>query len=74
MPITKIYGVMKLALLKRRKLDLADLADIENAAAAAAENSVNIEDLTSALVELGELFAAQDDALVELAGLIEEGA
>ena len=32
-----------------------------------------VEDLTAAVLELGELFAAQDDALVELAELIEEG-
>ena len=30
-------------------------------------------DLEDAVMELGELFAEQDDALVELAGLIEEG-
>lgn len=30
-------------------------------------------DLEDAVLELGELFAEQDDALVELAGLIEEG-
>lgn len=30
-------------------------------------------DLEGALVELAELFAEQDDALVELAAIIEEG-
>ena len=34
---------------------------------------LTVEDLTAAVLELGELFAAQDDALVELAELIEEG-
>ena len=36
------------------------------------ENAINIEDIMSALVEVGEIVAAQDDALVELAELIEE--
>lgn len=31
------------------------------------------DDLEDAVVELGELFGEQDDALVELAGMIEEG-
>lgn len=57
-------------LLKRRKLALTDMADLENAAAGTAENAVNIEDIMNAIVELGELFAEQDDALVELAELI----
>ena len=59
-------------LLKRKKLDLSTLADIENGAAGAEQNAVNIEDIMSALVEVGEIVAAQDDALVELAELIEE--
>lgn len=33
-------------------------------------SKLTVEDLTEALVELGELIAEQDDALVELAGLI----
>lgn len=57
-------------LLKRKKLALTDMADLENAAARAAENAVSIEDIMNAMVELGELFAEQDDALVELAELI----
>lgn len=32
-----------------------------------------VEELTAAVLELGDLIAAQDDALVELAELIEEG-
>lgn len=59
-------------LVKRKKLDLSILADIENGAAGAEQNTVNIEDIMSALVEVGEIVAAQDDALVELAELIEE--
>jgi len=38
----------------------------------AAEKARNAE-IEDALVELGELYAEQDDALVELAGMIEEG-
>lgn len=59
-------------LLKRKKIDLSTMADIENAVAGAEQNAVNIEDIMSALVEVGEIVAAQDDALVELAELIEE--
>ena len=62
-----------MSVLKRKKLDLADLADIENAVAAAKNNSDAAEDIMGALVELGELFAEQDDAIVELASIIAEG-
>lgn len=62
-----------MCLVKKRTLTPDQLARLENAAAAAEQNTVNIEDITSALVELGELFAEQDDALVELAGMMEEG-
>lgn len=72
MPITKVYGVTKMALIKKKKLDLGILADIENANAGTATNSVDINDIMTAIVELGDLIAAQDDALVELAELIEE--
>lgn len=60
-----------MALLKRKKLDLQTLADIEQAVAKAASNSADIEDVMTAIVELGELFAEQDDAIIELAGMIE---
>ncbi len=59
-------------LLKRKKIDLPTLADIENATAKSEANSSSIDDVMSALAELGELFAEQDDAIVELAGLIED--
>ena len=72
MPITKVYGVTKMALIKKKKLDLGTLADIENANAGTVANSVDINDIMTAIVELGDLIAAQDDALVELAELIEE--
>lgn len=50
---------------QRKKLD----ANIQKTAA----NTSSIEDVTDALIELGELFSEQDDALVELAGIIGEG-
>ena len=37
-----------------------------------AEQKQRNDDAESALVELAELYAAQDDAIVELAGLMEE--
>lgn len=61
-----------MALIKKKKLDLGILADIENANAGTVANSVDINDIMTAIVELGDLIAAQDDALVELAELIEE--
>lgn len=45
---------------------------IEHATAQARQNAENLEDITNAIVELGELFAEQDDALVELAEIIAE--
>lgn len=48
------------------------MADIENAAAGAEQNAINLEDVMGALVELGEIVAEQDDALVELAEIISE--
>lgn len=50
---------------QRKKLD----ANIQHTI----ENAGTIEDVLNALAELGELFAEQEDALVELAELIEEG-
>ena len=60
-------------ILKRKVLDLADRADLENAVARAANGELNIEDINNALVELGDLFAEQDDAIVELAEIIAGG-
>lgn len=57
---------------KRPKLSPSQLAMLENGAAAAASNTKSIEELTDALLELGELLAEQDDAIVELAELLEE--
>jgi len=57
----------------KNKMNLHDKATLENAFAGATTNATNIEDVMNAIVELGELFAEQDDAIVELANLIEEG-
>jgi hypothetical protein len=54
-------------------MDLSERAALENAVAQTAANAEKGVDIESALVELAELFAAQDDALVELAGIIEGG-
>lgn len=59
--------------LRRKRLELPDSAALENAMAQTVANTQKGADIENALVELAELFAAQDDALVELAGLIEEG-
>ena len=61
-----------MALLNRKKLDLPVMTDIENAIAEAEQNRIDIGDITEAIVELGELCAAQDDAIVELAEIINE--
>jgi len=49
---------------QQKKIDVNDLK------LRAAEGDV--EDIMAALVELGDMIAAQDDAIVELAGLIGE--
>ena len=46
---------------------------VEEQAARLEASKLTVEDLTGAVLELGELLAEQDDALVELAELIEEG-
>jgi len=59
-----------MSLIKRKKMALDLMADIENAVASAEKNAVDIEDVMTALVELGDMMAAQDDAIVELAEII----
>ena len=61
-----------MSLLKRKTANLALLADVEKALADADQNAINVEDVTAALVELGDMLAAQDDAIVELAEIIAE--
>lgn len=63
---------MIMSLVTKKKLDLHLLADIEHAATGVDQNAINIEDITVAMLELGELLAEQDDAIVELADLIAE--
>ena len=71
MPTIIICGV-KIMVKVNRSLHPMERAKLDNAQSGAVQNATNIEDLTNALLELGELFAEQDDALVELAELIEE--
>lgn len=59
-----------MSLIKRKKMALDLMADIENAVASAEKNAVDIEDVMTALVELGDMMVAQDDAIVELAEII----
>lgn len=61
-----------MGLLKRKTANLALLADVEKALADADQNAVDTEDIMTALVEIGDMLAAQDDALVELAEIIAE--
>lgn len=62
-----------MALVERNRMNLRDKAALEYAAAQAVAHGLSIDDIMNAIVELGELFAEQDDALVELAELIAEG-
>ena len=62
-----------MVLIRKSGMNPMEQANLENAVAGSEINAANAEDIMAALVELGELFAEQDDALVELAGLIEEG-
>lgn len=54
-------------LVKRKKIDLSTVADIENAVAGTEQNAVSIDDIMTALVEVGEIVAEQDDAIAKLA-------
>ena len=58
------------SIIIKKKMELGEAKDMENALANEEYHRVNIDDMMNALVELGELFAEQDDALVELAALI----
>lgn len=53
-------------------MSLSQQAQLEHALANSIANKDNIEDVTEAILELGEMIAAQDDAIVELAGMITE--
>jgi len=43
-------------------MELDKLADLENAVAAGEKNSIDIEDVVNAVLELGELIAEQEEA------------
>lgn len=60
-----------MVLIRKSGMTPKEKTDLENASAKAEQATANDEDIMAALVELGELFAEQDDALVELAGMIE---
>lgn len=70
--IMQIFGRRVEMMKIHRKIHPALTALIDNLRARVGQNETNVDDITSALVELGELLAEQDDALVELAELIEE--
>lgn len=57
-------------LLNRKKLSLSTMSDIENAVANSEQNSLDVNDITAAIIELSEMLAEHDDALVELAELL----
>ncbi len=65
-----VCGVIRMIAINR-KLSPAERAYLDNARAGAEKNALSIDDIMNAIVELGELYAEQDDALVELAGLVE---
>lgn len=54
-----------------RGLSPVDRAKLDNALGDIADGKVSESDLEAALVEIADMVAAQDDALVEIAGLIE---
>lgn len=54
----------------RKGLSPAERAKLDNAAADAEAGKEGQDDIEAALIELAELAAAQDDALVELAEII----
>ena len=56
----------------KKVLNPSERAKLENASAGVFLN-ISIEDMMNALIELGEMASGQDDAVVELAELIEEG-
>ena len=58
--------------IMKKVLNPSERAKLDNASAGVFLN-ISIEDLMNALIELGEMASEQDDAIVELAELIEEG-
>lgn len=50
-----------MSVIKRKRMELDRLADLENAVAGCEKNAIDIEDVVSAVIELGELIAEQED-------------
>lgn len=50
-----------MSVLKRKQMELSKLADLENAVARSEKNSIDIEDVVEAVLELGELIAEQEE-------------
>ena len=69
MNIIDHYGNKK---IMKKVLNPSERAKLDNASAGVFLN-ISIEDMMNALVELSEMASEQDDAIVELAELIEEG-
>lgn len=65
-------GILMLRIIKRL-FPLEKEGEINRLSAELAAEKTRNAEIEDALVELGELYAEQDDALVELAGMIEEG-
>ena len=60
MPITKNCGVT-IMLVKKNRLPLDVVADVEHAAAEAEQNAVNLDDVMTALVELADIIAGETE-------------
>ena len=50
-----------MAVYVKNRMELAEKAMLENAAAGAEQNALNLEDLTTALIELAEIIAGQEE-------------
>lgn len=72
MPTIKVYGVTKLKIIINRRLSPKERARLDNAESKLAEEVIRRTELEDAVIELGSLFADQDDAIVELAEMITE--
>ena len=66
----KAYGGFVMLKIIRRKYPLSAEGQLNNAKNELATEKQRNDDLEAAIVELAELFAEQDDAIIELAELI----
>lgn len=71
-PTIKVYEVTKLKIIINRRLSPKERARLDNAESKLAEEVIRRTELEDAVIELGSLFAEQDDAIVELAEMITE--